>query len=384
MTSPEPRLCLYRDGDPLPGEVLSDLGSGAREEAFLDTFRLALASGSALDGGQADPGGRHWTERGLAWAWRAGQESDRDARAVVMGPGLTGKALAAAVDGIHSQGQLVSGGRLLSASLPAVELSLVGPPVAPVALTRATEGAAEAAEVDLAILPPRGDPRSWGLVMMDMDSTLLANECIDEIADHAGRKEEVAAITERAMAGELDFKDSLRERVRMLEGLPEDVLETAYRERIRPNPGAQRLLETLRGMGVPVAVVSGGFTFFTDRIQRDLGVDYAHANVLETAGGHLTGEVKGEVVDGAVKAATLRDLWQRLDLPRERVIAMGDGANDLPMIAEAGMGLAYHAKPRVRYQAPYNLTHSSLDGLLYLLGLSDAEIEAYREPLRPV
>lgn len=384
MTRSQSHLCLYRNGEPLPREVLTGPGAGAWEETGFDTFRLAFAPGSTLEGDRVDRAGRHWVERGLAWGWRAEQATDRSARAVVLGPGLNGRALATAVDGIHSQGQLVTGWRLLSESFPAVELSLLGPPVAPIALTRATEGAAEAAGVDIAVLPPRGEPRYWGLVMMDMDSTLLANECIDEIAEHAGRKEEVAAITERAMAGELDFEASLRERVRMLEGLPEDVLETAYRERIRPNPGAQRLLATLRGMEVPVAVVSGGFTFFTDRIQRDLGVDYAHANVLETAGGHLTGEVMGEVVDGTVKAATLRRLRRRLDLPRERVIAMGDGANDLPMIAEAGMGLAYHAKPRVRRRAPYNLTHSSLDGLLYLLGLSDAEIEAYREPFRPV
>jgi phosphoserine phosphatase len=213
---------------------------------------------------------------------------------------------------------------------------------------------------------------------MDMDSTLLAVECIDEIAEHAGVKEQVAAITERAMNGELDFKGSLMERVKMLTGLPETVLESVYRERIVPNPGARRLVEACRGLGLKVAVVSGGFTFFTERLEQDFGLDFTTANVLEVDNGHLTGQVRGDIVDGAVKAATLRDLREQLGLERDQLIAMGDGANDLPMIGEAGLGLAFHAKPRVREQAPYNLSHSSLDGLLYMLGLSDADIHTYR------
>jgi len=214
--------------------------------------------------------------------------------------------------------------------------------------------------------------------MMDMDSTLLAVECIDEIAEHAGVKEQVAAITERAMNGELDFKGSLVERVKMLKGLPREVLENVYRERIVPNPGARRLVEACQGLGIKVAVVSGGFTFFTGLLAEDFGLDFTNANVLEVADGHLTGQVLGDIVDGAVKADTLRELRDQLGLTRDQLIAMGDGANDLPMIGEAGLGLAFHAKPRVQERAPYKLSHNPLDGLLYLLGLTDKEIHTYR------
>jgi len=173
------------------------------------------------------------------------------------------------------------------------------------------------------------------------------------------------------------------ERVKMLEGLPEQVLESVYRERIIPNPGARRLVEVARALGFRVAVVSGGFTFFTDRLREDFGLDFTSANVLEVADGHLTGRVLGEIVDGDRKAAILRELRDRLNLAPEQLVVMGDGANDLPMIAEAGLGLAFHAKPKVRLQAPYNLIHSSLDGVLYLLGLSDEDIERYCEGSKP-
>lgn len=202
--------------------------------------------------------------------------------------------------------------------------------------------------MDLAVLPAAGEGPDWGLLMMDMDSTLLAVECIEEIAEHAGDKDRVTAITEGAMQGELGFKGSLIERVEMLADLPQEVLREFYNERIRANPGAERLLEAARGMGLRIAVVSGGFTFFTERLERDLGLDFTKANVLEIADGRLTGKLVGEIVDGAVKAATLRDLQDRLGLGREQIIAMGDGANDLAMMAQAGLGVAYHAKPRVR------------------------------------
>jgi len=373
------RLSVYSahpDGDP-GAAVTAATGDAATTGGFAG-FRMATG---ALD--PADVAGV--TERlagaegTLAWGWRARHGNDTHLRTVVMGPGLSDQTLANLVGELHTRGQLVTGMRTLSQSFPAVELALEGDPIPPADLTRQLQGPAETAGVDLAVLPAAGDRPDWGLLMMDMDSTLLAVECIDEIAEHAGVKDQVAAITERAMQGELDFKGSLVERVGMLADLPEGVLEEVYNERIQANPGAKRLLEAARGMGIRIAVVSGGFTFFTERLEADLGLDFTNANVLEIADGRLTGRVVGEIVDGAVKAASLRDLRQRLDLDREQLIAMGDGANDLAMIAEAGLGVAYHAKPRVRAEAPYNLAATSLDGLLYLLGLTDDDIESYRE-----
>jgi phosphoserine phosphatase len=241
---------------------------------------------------------------------------------------------------------------------------------------------AEAHGVDAAITCGRGFEH-YGLLIMDMDSTLLAVECIDEIAEHAGVKDQVAAITERAMQGELDFAGSLVERVRMLAGLPKAVLEQVYAERIRANPGAERLINTLRGLGIRVAVVSGGFTFFTDRLAGDMGLDATEANELEIADGELTGEVRGAIVDGARKAEFLGELRSRYGLSPDQVIAMGDGANDLPMIESSGMGIAYHAKPKVRDAAPYNLAFGQLDGVLYLLGLTDEQIAYYSQSSNP-
>jgi phosphoserine phosphatase len=363
-----------------PAAALSAVADDAAAVGEFDGLRLATATARAGSGDALDRTLSRGAPADLAWGWRAAQADDRAARAVIMGPALSGSVLAGLIGELHSHGVLVTGLRTLSPSFAAVELTLEGAPLPAADLTRQVQGPAEAAGVDLAVLPVAGETPEWGLLMMDMDSTLLAVECIDEIADHAGVKDQVAAITERAMNGELDFKGSLVERVKMLEGLDEAVLEEVYRERIRTNPGAERLLAAARGLGIRVAVVSGGFTFFTERLETDLGLDFTNANVLEAADGRLTGQVLGDIVDGAVKAATLRDLRDRLGLSRDQLIAMGDGANDLAMIAEAGLGVAYHAKPRVRAEAPYNLVHSSLDGLLYFLGLSDADIDALGAP----
>jgi|GEM_PF-105885 len=363
-----------------PAATLAAAGGQPGDPATFGTFQVASCEVTASSGEALETILREQAGDDPAWAWRASGQGGQHLRAVIMGAGLSADSLASLTGEIHSHGQLVTGLRTLSEGFPAVELSLEGDAVPAAALTGQLQAAAEAAAVDLAVLP--ADGRDWGLLMMDMDSTLLAVECIDEIAEHAGVKAEVAAITERAMNGELDFKGSLVERVKMLAGLPEDVLAEVYHERITTNPGAERLLEAAKGMGIRVAVVSGGFTFFTERLEADLGLDFTTANVLEVADSHLTGQVVGDIVDGAVKAATLRDLRDRLGLAKQQLIAMGDGANDLAMIAEAGLGVAYHAKPRVRAEAPYNLVNSSLDGLLYLLGLSDADIEAYRDRAR--
>jgi phosphoserine phosphatase len=206
----------------------------------------------------------------------------------------------------------------------------------------------------------------FALLAMDMDSTLISIECIDEIADFAGRKEEVAKVTAAAMRGEIDWPESLRQRVAALEGLDESSLETVYRDRLRLNPGAERLIAAARRVGVKTLLVSGGFTYFTDRIRERLALDYAHSNVLVVEGGRLAGRVTGSLVDAHGKAAHVARLKRELGIDRASVMAIGDGANDLLMLAEAGTSVAYHAKPVVKAKADYALDFVGLDGVLNL------------------
>jgi phosphoserine phosphatase len=209
---------------------------------------------------------------------------------------------------------------------------------------------------------------AFRVIAFDMDSTLINIECIDEIADAAGRKAEVAAITEAAMRGEItDFKDSLRRRVALLKGVPAGALQEVYDQRLAPNPGAVELMAAARAAGLKTLLVSGGFTFFADRVKERLGMDEAHSNVLEIDGGLLTGRVLGDIVDGAAKQAWLLDLCRRVGCPPSAAIAMGDGANDLPMMGSAGLSVAYHAKPKVREQAMVSIETGGLDRLLEVL-----------------
>jgi phosphoserine phosphatase len=207
----------------------------------------------------------------------------------------------------------------------------------------------------------------FGLLVMDMDSTLISIECIDEIADMQGLKPQVAAITESAMRGEIDFAESLRRRVALLEGLDEGALQRVYDERLQLNPGAELMLAELKKHGIRTLLVSGGFVFFTERLKARLGLDFAHANTLEIVNGKLTGKVLGRILDAQGKAEWLVKTRDELELKPEQVIAMGDGANDLKMMAQAGVSVAYHAKPVVREQASYALNFVGLDGLVDLL-----------------
>lgn len=221
--------------------------------------------------------------------------------------------------------------------------------------------------LDFGFVPPDRSWRDIGLVVMDMDSTLITIECIDEIADMQGLKPQVSKITEAAMRGEIDFAESLRRRVALLEGLDEHALQRVYDERLRLSPGAEIMLEALRSHGIKTLLVSGGFVFFTDRLKARLGLDYTHANTLEIASGKLTGKVQGKVFDAQGKADWLVKTRDELNLKPGQVIAMGDGANDLKMMAQAGISIAYHAKPVVRDQAGYALNFVGLDGLVNLL-----------------
>jgi phosphoserine phosphatase len=229
------------------------------------------------------------------------------------------------------------------------------------------EALREQVPFDLNPLPEGFDPGRVGLFISDMDSTLITIECVDEIADFAGRKAEVAAVTEAAMRGEIGFEESLTQRVEALTGLDEDVLGQIYRNRLRLNPGAEVLLAGLAERAIPRAVVSGGFTYFTDGLQRDYGIEYALANVLEMDDGRLTGRVQGAIVGAARKRAFLEELCEQLGLAPEQAIAAGDGANDLPMLERAGLGVAFRAKPRVRAEADVVLHHAGLDAILHFL-----------------
>ena len=224
-------------------------------------------------------------------------------------------------------------------------------------------------DCDINVLPASFDSSRVRLVVSDMDSTLINIECIDEIADFAGVKPQVSAITEAAMRGELDFAQSLTRRVALLKGLPESVLERVYVERLKLNPGAEKLLAGLRRKGIRFALVSGGFTFFTERLRARLGLDYTLANTLEIEDGKLTGKVVGSIVGAEAKAGFLLQLCEEIGAEPAQAVAMGDGANDLKMMAVAGMGVAYRAKPKVQEQAHCAINHGELDAILGLLGL---------------
>ncbi len=225
----------------------------------------------------------------------------------------------------------------------------------------------EAHQIDYAFTPDDQRLETFGLVVMDMDSTFISIECIDEIADMQGLKPQVAAITESAMRGEIEFAESLRRRVALLEGLDESALQRVYDERLQLNPGAQMLVDTLKAHGIKTMLVSGGFTFFTERLKPRTGLDYAHANTLEVVDGKLTGKVLGKILDAQGKADWLTSTRDQLGLRKDQVIAIGDGANDLKMMDAAGVSIAYHAKPVVRAQATYAISHVGLEGVINLL-----------------
>lgn len=210
------------------------------------------------------------------------------------------------------------------------------------------------------------ETRGKKLLISDMDSTMITVECIDELADFVGKKAEVSRITERAMNGELNFESALTERVALLAGMPEAVLQECYNERVKMMPGAKELLSSCKKKGGYTVLVSGGFTFFTSRVRSELGFDADFANELEVMNGKLTGKVKQPILGKEAKLKTLQDTCTKMNISPAEVLAIGDGANDLPMLMAAGLGVAYHAKPVVRAQANAQLNHCDLSVLCWL------------------
>ena len=235
------------------------------------------------------------------------------------------------------------------------------------ALRPTIEVAAQAAQLDATYMMGQRELREFKLVAMDMDSTLITIECIDEIADMQGLKPQVAAITEAAMRGELDFAASLKQRVALLEGLDASALQRVYDERLKLSPGAETMLAAVQKAGLKTLLVSGGFTFFTARLKERLGLDYTHANELEIVDGKLTGRVLGGIVDAEEKQRTVERVCAQMGITPSQAIVMGYGANALKMMGIAGLSVAFRAKPVVRSQADVALNFVGLDGLLNVL-----------------
>jgi phosphoserine phosphatase len=223
---------------------------------------------------------------------------------------------------------------------------------------------ADEIQVDINLLPEGFEASQVKLLISDMDSTLISIECVDEIADYVNLKPQVSAITEAAMRGELNFEESLNERVALLKGLDTSALQYVYNDRLTLNPGAEKLISKMRDKDVKFALVSGGFTFFTDQLKKQLKLDYTRANVLEEADGELTGRVVGKIIGAEAKAEFLYELCEELNIKPSQVIAVGDGANDLKMMKQAGLSIAYHAKPTVQAEAMTSLNYSGLDAIL--------------------
>ncbi|MDI1302370.1 MAG: phosphoserine phosphatase SerB [bacterium] len=236
---------------------------------------------------------------------------------------------------------------------------------------------ANALNVDIAFQKDNAYRRNRRVVCFDMDSTLIEHEVIDELAKAAGVGDQVSAITERAMNGEIDFTESFKARVALLKGLDESVL-SGIAANLKLTEGAEQLIRTLKALGYKTAILSGGFTYFGRHLQQQLGIDYVHANELEIVDGKVTGNVVGRVVDGQRKAELLQEIAQKEGVNLEQVIAVGDGANDLPMLGIAGLGIAFRAKPLVKQNAKQAISTLGLDGILYLLGVRDRDLEQAR------
>ncbi|MEU4292461.1 phosphoserine phosphatase SerB [Kribbella sp. NPDC026596] len=292
----------------------------------------------------------------------------------VIGHPLSAEGLAAIAGRIADTGANIDRiSRMARYPVTAMEFAVSGADPEALRTVLALEGVRQG--LDVAVQDGGLYRRAKRLIVMDVDSTLIQGEVIEMLAGHAGREAEVAAVTEQAMRGELDFAESLRHRVARLEGLPVSALDEVYAA-IELAPGARTLVRTLKRLGYQFAIVSGGFSQITDKLAAELGIDYAKANELEIVDGKLTGRVIGEIVDRPGKATALRQFAARSGTPLSQTVAIGDGANDLDMLAAAGLGVAFNAKPVVRAAADTHLSVPYLDTILYLLGISREEVEA--------
>ena len=291
----------------------------------------------------------------------------------VMGAPLRPSAISRVASEIADRGGNIDRIRRI-ASYPVTAVAFEGSGADVADLRSALAAAAAQTGVDIAVQDAGLDRRGQHLVVMDVDSTLIQDEVIDLLADEAGTHAQVAEITERAMAGELDFAASLTARVALLEGLPADVIDRV-RDRITLTPGARTLCRTLRNLGYRVALVSGGFTEVIAPLAVELGVDHVRANTLEVVDGHLTGKVVGAIVDRAGKRSALEELALEYGIPMSRTIAIGDGANDADMLQAAGLGIAFNGKAAARDAADSSVSVPYLDSVLYLMGISRAEVE---------
>jgi phosphoserine phosphatase len=315
--------------------------------------------------------------------WVAGQGKDRhiitllarkitaeqlaDVTTTVANNGLNIDSIARLSGRVHLEGEALN-----QDSRACIEISVRGEPENGEAMRAAFLSIANERNLDIAFQRDSAYRRNRRLVVFDMDSTLIRSEVIDELATEAGVGEQVADITEQAMRGELDFNESFKARVALLKGLDEGALERV-RERIQLTEGAERLISTLRALGYRTAILSGGFTWFGQWLQQLLGIDYVHANELEIENGQVTGRVVGQIVNGQRKADLLKEIATQEGISLEQVIAVGDGANDLPMLGEAGLGIAFRAKPLVKQNAEQAISTLGLDGILYLIGVRDKD-----------